>query len=290
MVLAGGDILELGTRASKSSSGYDLVHLFVGSEGTLGVVVEATVRLTGAPEEYSAAVATFPTVEDAGRAVFELMRAGLDPAALELIGPECVEVINRENRLDMDVAPTLFMEFHGPAQAHLREVLDMAAEICRDHRGVGFRPGLGRAEMEKLLAARHHLGEMIIRSHPDSDVMPLDVAVPITAYPEMMRLVREELAATGLIGYTFSHAGDGNLHPVLIGKKGDRAQWEILNQAAERIVRKALEFGGTATGEHGVGLGKKKFMAAEHGLSLEWMKKVKGLFDPNGILNPGKIF
>lgn len=129
-----------------------------------------------------------------------------------------------------------------------------------------------------------------MRNHPDCSLMVIDVAVPITAYPEMIAFVREESKKTGIPGYIFGHAGDGNLHLVFMGKTGDEREWGIIDQANQCIVSKALAMGGTATGEHGVGIGKRKFMEAEHGKSLEWMKRIKSLFDPNCILNPGKIF
>jgi D-lactate dehydrogenase (cytochrome) len=290
VALANGEIIELGTRASKTSSGYDLIHLFVGSEGTLGIVVEATLRLAGLPAEFSAAIASFSGVDVAGRAVYDIMRFGLNPAALELIGKECIELMNQEEHLRLPVLPTLFMEFHGSTTAQLAEVLEMAREICATHGCRDFRPGLGRTERDRLFKARHGLGEMILRRHPDCGLLIMDVAVPITAYPEMIAKAREELRSTGLTGYMFSHAGDGNLHLNLAGKKGDRTQWLAIDGVVQRMVTRALDLGGTASGEHGVGIGKRKFMAAEHGASLEWMKRIKALFDPRGILNPGKIF
>ncbi|MGD2184824.1 MAG: FAD-binding oxidoreductase [Desulfobacterales bacterium] len=290
VALANGEIIEVGTRAAKTSSGYDLVHLIVGSEGTLGIVVGATLRLVGFPAEYSAAIATFPSVEAAGKAVFEIIRSGLNPAALELLGPECIDLMNQEEKLGLNVSPTLFLEFHSSSTGHLAEVLEMAREICSEQGCIEFRPGLGKAERDHIFKARHGLGEMIIRKHPDCGTLVVDVAVPNTAYPEIIAAIGEEMATTHIKGYTFGHAGDGNVHFNIPGKKGDKKQWEQIDQLVERLVSKALNLGGTATGEHGVGLGKKKYMTAEHGKSLDWMKQIKALFDPNGILNPGKIF
>ncbi len=290
VVIAGGEILELGSRSSKTASGYDLINCFIGSEGTLGLVVEATVRLRGLPEAFSAVIATFPSVEKAGEAVFEIIRSGLDPAALELLAQECIALINEEKNFALEVSPTLFMEFHGATTGQLEETMEMVREICQAQGCTDFRPGVGRKERDQLWAARHELGEMIVRKHPDRSHTVIDVAVPISAYPEIIALAREESRRIGIPGYTFSHAGDGNLHLVFMGKKGDPEEWVRIEKANERMVKKALEMGGTATGEHGVGLGKRKFMPMEHGASLEWMKKIKALFDPNGILNPGKIF
>ena len=290
IVLANGEIIELGTRAAKTSSGYDLIHLMVGSEGTLGVVVGATLRLVGFPAEYSAAIATFPSVAAASKAVFEIIRSGLNPAALELLGPECIELMNREEQLGLNISPTLFVEFHSSTASHLVEVLEMGREICNEQMCTEFRSGLGKAERDHIFKARHALGEMIIRTHPDCGTLVVDVAVPNTAYPEMIAVIGEEMNATGIMGYTFGHAGDGNVHFNIPGKRGDKKQWARIDKLVQRLVSKALDLGGTATGEHGVGLGKKKYMTAEHGKSLDWMKQIKTLFDPNGILNPGKIF
>ncbi|MDY7037202.1 MAG: FAD-binding oxidoreductase [Thermodesulfobacteriota bacterium] len=290
VALANGDIIEAGNRASKTSSGYDLIHLFVGSEGTLGIVVEATIRLIGLPAEFSAAIVTFPSVEEAGKAVFEIIRSGFDPAALELLDPECIKLINREKDLGLKVSPTLFTEFHGPTKNQLAEVMKIVQEICKGNGCTEFRSGLGREERDRLFKARYELGEMIIRSHPDCGILVIDVALPNTAYPEIIAFAREIKQKMGIPGYIFGHAGDGNLHLNLAGKKSDKREWELIDEVASRMVTKALALGGTATGEHGVGIGKSKFMEAEHGRSLEWMKRIKSLFDPKGILNPGKIF
>ena len=154
VALASGEIIELGTRAAKTSSGYDLIHLIVGSEGTLGVVVGATLRLVGFPAEYSAAIATFPSVEAASKVGFEIIRSGLNPAALELLGPECIELMNEEEKLGLNISPTLFLEFHSSSASHLAEVLEMAQEICSEQKCIEFRPGLGKAERDHIFKAR----------------------------------------------------------------------------------------------------------------------------------------
>lgn len=290
VVLAGGEIMQIGSRASKSSSGYDLINLFVGSEGTLGIVVEATVRLRGVSEEFSAATATFSSVEMAGKAVFEIMRSGFDPASIELLSPECIALINKEKGLGLNVSPTLFIEFHGPTKKQLEDTMKIAHDICETMSCSEFRAGIDRKDRDDLLKARHELAEMIMRNHPGRSHIGIDVAVPISAYPEIISLARDESKNADIPGYTFGHAGDGNLHLVFMGKTGDRKEWSIIDEINQRIVTRALDLGGTATGEHGVGIGKRKFMQAEHGISLQWMKQIKDLFDPKGILNPGKIF
>jgi D-lactate dehydrogenase (cytochrome) len=290
VVLANGELVDMGCRVKKTSSAYDLVRLFVGSEGTLGIVVKATIRLVGLPAEFSATIANFPSVEAASRAVFELIRAGLDPAALELLDAECIQLINREKNLGLNVSPTLFMEFQGPTLSQLSETMEMARAICEDVGCSEFRAGLGRAERNRLFEARHELGEMVVRNHPAGRIRVMDMAVPIATYPEMIAASRRELTASGLSGYIFSHAGDGNIHINVVGEKDNPAQWAHVDQLTDQLVQKALDLDGTATGEHGVGIGKRPFMETEHGSSLAWMKRIKALFDPNGILNPGKIF
>jgi len=290
VVLASGEILEMGRRVAKTSSGYDLPHLFVGSEGTLGIVVKATLRLVGLPEEFSAAVVTFPSVAAAGKTVSEIVRYGLNPAALELMDSSCIELFNKEKSLGLEISPTLFIEFHGPSVAYLSEIMGMAEDVCKENGSLAFTPGLGRDERNRLFEARHELGEMITRSHTDCRVQVIDVAVPITGYPDIISTARQKADEAGIPGYAFSHAGDGNLHLCLAGRKDSEADWERINSISQYMVSKAIALGGTATGEHGVGIGKCKYMPDEHGPSLNWMKNIKSLFDPNGILNPGKIF
>lgn len=290
VALAGGEIIEVGNRASKSSSGYDLLHLFVGSEGTLGLVVDATVRLVGIPAECSAVIAAFESVASAGKAVFEIIRGGLDPAALEVLGPECIRLINREKSLALRVHPTLFMEFSGPSKNQLAEILEMVRSITDENQCLEFRSGLGKEEWDTLFRARHELGEMIIRSHPGRGFLTTDVAVPISTFPEVLDFAAEESTTLPLPFYIFGHAGDGNIHMAMMGKRGDDADWAAIETVNRKLVLKAISVGGTATGEHGVGIGKRRFMETEHGRSLAWMMRVKNLFDPNGILNPGKIF
>jgi D-lactate dehydrogenase (cytochrome) len=290
VALADGELLEMGTRASKSSSGYNLINLFVGSEGTLGIVVEATMRLAAFPAEYSAAVATFPSVQAAAQTVYELKRSGLNPAALELLGPECIALMNQVEKLGLNVAPTLFIEFHGPSTSQLSEVLGTAKDVCAAGGCTDFRLGLGRAERDRIFKARHALGEMIQHNHPEHKILIMDVAVPITAYADLLDVMHAEVRTHGLIAYTLSHAGNGNVHLNIAGRKDDPKEWELVQAVSERLVMKAIAIGGTATGEHGVGLGKRKYMPAQHGAGLAWMKRIKNLFDPNGILNPGKIF
>lgn len=290
VILASGKKVDMGCRSSKTSSGYDLIHLFVGSEGTLGLVTRATVKLVGLPIEFSIVIAHFPSIETASRAVFEIIRSGLDPAMLELLATECIHLMNKEKDMGLTVSPSIFMEFHGPSRAYLSEIMDLALEICEDQKANDFKTGIRRDERERLISSRHELSEMIQRNHPGCSKVSIDIAVPITAYPEMISMAEREKQEANIPAYIFGHAGDGNLHFVFMPESGNEQEINIVDQVSERVVRKALSLDGTATGEHGVGIGKRKFMKEEHGTSLELMRSIKNLFDPMGIFNPGKIF
>jgi D-lactate dehydrogenase (cytochrome) len=290
VALANGDLIEIGSRSAKVSSGYDLKNLFVGSEGTLGIIVQATVRLRGRPEESMVAIASFPAVEIAARSVFEIVRSDLDPATLEIMDHNCIKLINKESNLSLEETPTLFVEFHGAVKTQVEQTIDMTREICNDFNCLDFMSGVQRSERNILVKARYELAENIRRSAPDRTHVVLDAAVPISAFPRIISFARRESSGSGIPVYIFGHAGDGNLHLAFMGKTGDKKEWAIIDRINERVVEMAIALGGTATGEHGVGLGKRKFMNQEHGESLAWMLRIKTLFDPNGILNPGKIF
>jgi D-lactate dehydrogenase (cytochrome) len=290
MVLPFGEIIRVGTNAIKSSSGYDLCRLFVGSEGTLGVVTEVTLRLVGLPAEFMAAVAQFNPIREATDTVFQIMRSGLSPAALEFMDPSTVKVVNQFKKLSLEERPTLFIEFHGTSAAGLKEELEMVKEICSENRSFRFDSGIGREERNRLWEARYGVHESIKVNHPGYYPLVIDTAVPISKYPDMVEWAQKAIEKKGLRGFAFGHAGSGNLHMEILGIPEEKAQWQKVREAEEEIVLFALECGGTATGEHGVGIGKRRFMKKEHGESLALMKQIKQLLDPNGIMNPGKIF
>jgi D-lactate dehydrogenase (cytochrome) len=290
VVLADGSLIRVGTRAVKSSSGYDLCRLFVGSEGTLGIVTQATLRLVGFPEYYMSAVATFSTTRQATQAVHQIMIGGLNPAALELLTTEVISLLNNERNLGLAEAPTLFMEFHGTGEQALHSTLDMVQDICRENGGTGFQAGMGLAERARLWEARHQTFETIKRAHPGYTFLIVDTAVPISRYSEMVEFARELLIARGQLGYVFGHAGDGNLHMTIIAKPAEVQNWQTAQEVHKTILTQALKLKGTATGEHGIGMGKIHYMEIEHGPSLTVMRRIKDLFDPHQILNPGKMF
>jgi D-lactate dehydrogenase (cytochrome) len=290
VVLPSGELIRIGTNAMKTSSGYDLCRLFIGSEGTLGVIIEVTLRLVGLPVEFMAAVAQFNLIREATDTVFEIMRSGLSPAALEFLDAPTVRVVNQFKNLSLEERPTLFIEFHGASAMGLKEELEIVKEICADHRSLRFDSGIGREERNRLWEARYGVRESIKVSNPGFHRLVIDTAVPISKYPDMVEWSQKIVEKKGLKGYAFGHAGSGNLHMEIMGIPEEKAQWQKVREAEEEIVDFALQCGGTATGEHGIGIGKKKFMKKEHGDSLLLMKQIKKLLDPNGIMNPGKIF
>lgn len=290
VVLPTGTIIRTGTNATKSSSGYDLCRLFVGSEGTLGVVTEVTLRLIGLPAEFMATLVQFDAVRNATDTVSQIMRSGLSPAALELLDVQTVQVVNRYKKLSLEEKPTLFIEFHGTSLIALKGELEWVKEICAEHHYLRFDSGIGREERNRLWEARHEVHDAIKANNPGTSSLVIDTAVPISRFSETVEWSQKILEKKGLRGYAFGHAGSGNLHMEILGFPEEEKQWQRVQEAGEEIVSFALECGGTATGEHGVGIGKKKFMKKEHGDSLKLMRQIKELLDPNGIMNPGKIF
>jgi len=290
IVLSSGEIIRTGTRAKKTSSGYDLVHLFIGSEGTLGIVTEATLRLSPLPEKFSAAIASFTTPQAATQVVSNIIGSGLVPAALEFLDAATVRAINATGEFNLGSSPVLLMEFHSATDAGLREELTQVEMLCKDGGCENFEAGLGRDERDRLWRARHRTYDILVRSHPGRAYLIVDVAVPISEYSRLVVAAQEALSEHGLQGYLVGHAGDGNLHPLVPYTPGDATSYAVAWAVDEKIVKAAIAMGGTATGEHGVGIGKRRFMSLEHGASLNAMKAIKATFDPNGILNPGKIF
>lgn len=290
VVLPDGRLINTGCKAHKSSSGYDLTRLFVGSEGTLGVVTEATLKLTGIPSHHLAATITFKDLESASGAVAVLMGSGLEPAALELLPPVLINLMNREKNLDIPEVPSLFCEFHGVSKTTLQEKADLARELCSESGATGFKFGIEEKDRRELWRARHEAWETIHRAHPKKQTLIVDVAVPISCYPEMIVFSQNLVDEHHVDGYVFGHAGDGNLHVVIAGDPDNSNEWTTLEKINQSIVEKALDVGGTCTGEHGIGIGKRKFMGLEHGESYQLMRSIKDLIDPKGLMNPGKIF
>jgi D-lactate dehydrogenase (cytochrome) len=290
VVLPQGRAIHTGTKAPKSSAGFDLTRLFLGSEGTLGIITAATLKLTGLPSHYLAATILFPDLEKASKAVAVMIGAALGPAALELLPPGLIRLMNNEKGLGLPEMPSLFCEFHSVTETALKETADLAKELCEECGAVGFNYAIQEGPRKELWRARHEAWETIHRAHPQKETLIVDAAVPISRYPEMVMFAQKAVDEHRSIGYVFGHAGDGNLHVVMVGDPADKAEWGRLEAINTAIVEKAIQVGGTCTGEHGVGIGKRKFMQLEHGESYQLMKQIKDLIDPKGLMNPGKIF
>lgn len=288
VVLADGRILRLGSRSVKQSSGYDLVHLITGSEGTLGIITEATLKLAPIAEHKIAVQAVFETVAQAVETVVAVRGSGLDPVALEFIDRHMAWMLNHNSNVELEEKPQLFMEFHATHEDALEQTIVFIREICDESGATQFNATADSKERANLWYARHHAFESFQRTHPDKRAYLNDVAVPISAYPELVNFIYEMRETAPLPAYMLGHAGDGNIH--VIFPFGDDDEYQIASQLNARIVEKAIAMGGTATGEHGVGMGKMRFMQQEHGEAFEVMRSIKQVLDPNGIMNPGKIF
>jgi D-lactate dehydrogenase (cytochrome) len=287
VALADGRLITVGSRSIKQSSGYNLLSLFVGSEGTLGVITEATLKLVPVPEHMVAAIASFPDVAAAIETVVAVRGSGIDVAALEFIDETNTRALN-EAGTDIEALPTLLMEIHSTHADTVQADIDLLREICEGAGATSFKATADHAERKTLWHARHVAYETLLRNHPGQRIFIMDVAVPISAYPELIAFSRQRIEQHGISGYMKGHAGDGNIHVEL--PFGDEASFEKAQAVNGVIVQKAIELGGTATGEHGVGIGKAAYMRAEHGDALDVMRQLKQTLDPNGILNPGKIF
>lgn len=289
VVLADGEIIHTGGLSAKSSSGYHLNGLMVGSEGTLGVITELTLRVYGIPEKIMAARATFPTVQHAVDAVVAISSAGIPMARIELVDTRSIQQVNMFMESSFEEAPTLFLEFHGN-EAGLQSDVSFAQEILNDIGCTDFSFEEDLKARNHLWELRHNLAYAFIHSAPKKKLMTTDAVVPINLLPESINNTREKIENMGLDAAILGHVGDGNYHVLMmvdLNDPHDVEQAKILN---EHIVKFAISKGGTCTGEHGVGVGKAKYQALEHGYAYEMMKKIKQTFDPNNILNPGKIF
>jgi D-lactate dehydrogenase (cytochrome) len=289
-VLADGAVITTGGRARKSSAGYDLTRLLVGSEGTLGVITEIRLRLHGIPEAISAAVCPFATIEDAVNTVIVAIQSGVPLARIELLDELTMDACIRYSRLEgYRVAPTLFFEFHGSA-AHVAEQAEMIKAIAGDFGGAEFQWATRAEERNRLWQARHDAFWATLALRPGAKGIVTDVCVPISRLAECIAAVKGDIAEAGLLAPLVGHVGDGNFHLIFLVDLDDPAEVARAKAVNARMVEKALALGGTCTGEHGVGLGKIPYLEAEHGpVALRAMRAIKHALDPDNILNPGKI-
>jgi glycolate oxidase subunit GlcD len=288
VVLPNGKVIRAGSRAAKSSTGYDLIGLFVGSEGTLGAITEVTLKLRTLPPARKAATTYFGSVLSATAAVSEIMKSGLSPAALEFLDRQTIVSINRAENLGLlEREAMLLIEFHGTEESATYE-LRRAMEICVRHGAGDTREARDDGERKKLWAGRKGAYPSLLQSAPNSIIG--DIVVPISRITEMVEQAYQIAARNNVKLACFGHCGDGNIHPNILADRADKDLWERALKTNEEIVAYAVKLDGVASGEHGIGIEKKQFMQLEHGDSLGLMKEIKVLIDPNNIMNPGKFF
>jgi D-lactate dehydrogenase (cytochrome) len=289
-VLADGTVVRTGSRAKKTSSGYNLTDLIVGSEGTLAVVTEATLELAGRPEQIRGGRAIFGTLDDAAAAIFDAVRTEVDGARIELVDGLSARMANDYLGSDLPDAPMVFLEFH--ANHGVETEIDLCRTIFEEHDVVRFETSGDDDEMAALWEARRELAYAEANYDPDLDPLhPGDVTVPISAYPEIVHEAKRLADESDLLVPCFGHAGDGNLHYTVLVDLDDPEQVERGEALYRAVVERALELGGTATGEHGIGTGKQRYLEPEHGAgAVETMRTIKRALDPTDTLNPGKIF
>jgi len=288
VVLADGQVIKTGTRAKKSSAGYDLTHLFVGSEGTLGVVTEITLRLYGIPEATVAAVCSYATLEGAVNTVISTIQMGIPVARIELVDDVQMDAINKYSKLDYPVQPTLFFEFHGTENG-VQEQSELVNEISQEQGGSDFVWARKAEDRSRLWQARHDAYLAALAMRPGYQGVVSDVCVPISRLAGCILETRKDIDATGLYAPIVGHVGDGNFHLATMINPNDSQQLDKAKQLNARLVARALEMEGTCTGEHGVGYGKLDYMETEHGAAIGVMRTLKKSLDPENIMNPGKI-
>jgi D-lactate dehydrogenase (cytochrome) len=288
VVLPDGRVIHTSRRPRKSAAGYDLTRLFVGSEGTLGVITEVTVRLYGIPEAISAAVCAFPTIKAAVDTVILTIQSGIPVARIELLDEPQMEAINKYSKLDHKIAPTLFFEFHGTT-AGVAEQVDLVKDIAAEHGGDDFRWATSQEERSKLWQARHDAYYAALALRPGSKGWATDVCVPISRLAECIVETKADLAKSSIPSALAGHVGDGNFHLIFMIDPNRPEEIAEASRLNDRMVTRALEMDGTCTGEHGIGYGKMDFLFAEHGDAVDVMASIKRAIDPDNLMNPGKI-
>ena len=288
VVTATGEVIRTGTRARKSSAGYDLTGLFVGSEGTLGLITELTLRLQGQPESIASAVCGFDSVSGAVAAAIDTIQMGLPVARIELMDSDSVAAVNFYSGSELPVKPHLLLEFHG-SDASVAEQSETFGAIADEHGGSGFDWATRSEDRTALWAMRHNAYHAIVHSRLGARAIVTDICVPISALAKAIDETRNDLIDSGLQGPILGHVGDGNFHAVLLINEADPDEVARAKAASHRMVKRALALGGTSTGEHGIGIGKLEYMDAEHGGGWAMMGALKQALDPDNIMNPGKL-
>jgi D-lactate dehydrogenase (cytochrome) len=290
VVTASGEVIRTGTRAKKSAAGYDLTRLFVGSEGTLGVMTEITLRIYPLPEAVSAAICSFPSIEAAVHTTIATIQMGVPIARVELLDGRSVQIVNQYAKLNLAETPLLLMEFHG-SPAGVKEQAQTVQEIASEHGGVAFEWAETPEERTRLWTARHNAYFAAIQSRPGCRAVTTDTCVPISRLADAMLDSIAEANASGLPYFLVGHVGDGNFHMGYLIDPNNADEFTLAEDLNQKLVARALALGGTCTGEHGVGLHKMEFLRAETGDgAVAMMRTIKHALDPHNIMNPGKIF
>lgn len=287
VVLASGEVIRTGTRARKSASGYDLTRLFVGAEGTLGIITELTLRLYPIPEEIAGGRCTFDTIAQAADAVIAALKNRIDLARIELLDCLCVRACNRYSQLELKETPTLFVEFHGDSQ-HIKREAEKFRKIISDG-GCSFDWAINQEERSKLWEARHNAWWAIHEMFSGKKGVTTDVCVPISRLSDCIARAQSEVSRLGLDAPIVGHVGDGNFHVLIMLNMNDSAEIAKAEELISSLNQMAIDMGGTCSGEHGVGQGKIDYAAIEHGRSIETMRAIKCALDPKNLLNPGKM-
>ncbi len=288
VVLADGRVIRTGSRARKSSAGYDLTALFVGSEGTLGIITELTLKLQGQPQAVAAAVCAFETIGGAVDAVIETIQTGVPMARIEFVDTATALAVNAYSQADFPALPHLLVEFHG-TEAGVAEQAEIFGAIVADHSGKGFVHATQTEDRNRLWKMRHEAYYAILASRPGARAIVTDVCVPISRLAQAVAETQADIAASPIPGPILGHVGDGNFHAILLIDPDSAADSAAAAILSGRMAERALALGGTVTGEHGVGLGKLGYMAAEHGAGWDVMSQIKRALDPDAIMNPGKV-
>lgn len=288
VVLADGTVIRTGTKAAKSSAGYDLTALMVGSEGTLGIITELTLRLYGQPEDVAAAVCAFASMEDAVNCVAMTMQVGIPMARIEFMDPIAMRAVNLHSGTSYPEQPHLMIEFNGSPES-VRADAEAFGEIATEHGGQGFQWASSPEDRRKLWEARHASYWATLKLRPGATGVVTDVCVPMSELPGAVTAAAADMAAAGILGDIVGHVGDGNFHTLLLIEPGNAEELARAKEVANAMARRAIAVGGTVSGEHGIGIGKRGLMAEQHGPAWQVMGAIKAALDPKGILNPGKM-
>mgnify|MGYP001173247925 CR=1 FL=1 len=290
VILANGDIIKTGTRSKKSSAGYNLTNLFIGSEGTLGIITEVQLRLSPIPESIMSAVCYFPDLDSAVLTSQEVIQYGVPIARIEMLNKEQMEISIKYSKLEnIKASPTLFFEFHG-SEVSNRESIKIVEELSKNNGGSDFKWADSIEERNKLWKARHDVYYSVKALGQNMKVYSTDICVPVSNLVECISWAEKEVKNKGLIAPMVGHVGDGNFHSIILYDPNDKEKQKLIREYSDNLIAKALDLEGTITGEHGIGLQKKHYLLKEHPDNLPVMKSIKRSMDPNNIMNPGKIF